>query len=146
MKLNLYRGIKGVLFGSAFVLASSGIVDCSSNNSEEEKFNSLLDTDGCVSHYIDVLSNNCYHEKASEDDVCRFDEFGVLSIDIEQQKTISVYLTKKDLLKSKFTNGDIVEIIQRVREGSPTDLILIQKLLYNILNKMIAVLLKVCYI
>ncbi len=132
MKLNLYRGIKGVLFGSAVVLASSGIVGCSSNNSEEEvstpsllegtiledtyvikdsnndvfvvrptdsyegeKFNTILDTDGCVSHYIDVLSNNCYHEKASEEDVCRLAEFGVFSIDIEQQKPISAYLTKK---------------------------------------------------
>ena len=51
--------------------------------------------DNYANHYIDVLSNNCYHEKASEEDVCRLAEFGVFSIDIEQQKPISAYLTKK---------------------------------------------------
>ncbi len=86
-----------------------------------DNFNTLLDTDGCVSHYIDVLSNNCYHEKASADDVCRLAEFGVFSIDIEQQKPISAYLTKEDLLKSEFTDEDIIEIIQRVRDDVSAD-------------------------
>lgn len=86
-----------------------------------DNFNTLLDTDGCVSHYIDVLSNNCYHEKASADDVCRLAEFGVFSIDIEQQKPISAYLTKEDLLKSEFTDEDIIEIIQRVRDDVSED-------------------------
>ena len=125
MKLNLYRGMKRVLFGSAVVLASSGIVGCSSNNSEEEvvstpsllegtvledayvitdsnndilivrptvtygdyKFETRLDKDNHANHYIDVLSNNCYHEKTMEDEKCSIAEFGVFSIDVEQKKT-----------------------------------------------------------
>lgn len=50
--------------------------------------------------------------------MCRLSESGVFSIDIEQQKPISVYLTKEDLLKSEFSEEDIVEIIQRAKDDS----------------------------
>ena len=156
MKVNLYQGIKGALFGGAVLLAGSGMMGCSSDTTEistpsllegtiledtyvitdsndnifvvrptesyqGDNFNTLLDTDGCVNHYIDLLSNNCYHEKASEEDVCRLAESGVFSIDIKQRNPISTYLTNEDLLKSEFSDEDIVEIIQRARENSSTD-------------------------
>ena len=50
--------------------------------------------------------------------MCRLSKSGVFSIDIEQQKPISVYLTKEDLLKSEFSEEDIVEIIQRAKDDS----------------------------
>ena len=159
MKLNLYRGMKRVLFGSAVVLASSGIVGCSSNNSEEEvvstpsllegtvledayvitdsnndilivrptvtygdyKFETRLDKDNHANHYIDVLSNNCYHEKTMEDEKCSIAEFGVFSIDVEHKKPISTYLTKEDLLKSEFTDEDVVEIIECIKSDSSSN-------------------------
>lgn len=159
MKLNLYRGMKKVLFGSAVVLASSGIVGCSSNNSEEEVvstpslleetvledtyvitdsnndilivrptetygdyiFETRYNKDNYANHYIDVLSNNCYHEKTTEDERCSIAKIGVLSIDVEQKKPISTYLTKEDLLKSEFTDEDVVEIIERIKSDSSSN-------------------------
>lgn len=153
MKLNLYCGIKGILFGSAVLLASSGVVGCSSNNSEEKvRTPSLLDDtiledayvitdsnddiyivrpteeyhgidvasawDGKANHYVDVLSSNCYHENAFDNDSCYFDEYGVFSIDIVNRVPISSYLTEEDLSKTEFSNEDIVQIIQRVRGAS----------------------------
>ena len=116
--------LEGTILEDTYVITDSNndvFVVCPTESYQGDNFNTLLDTDGCVSHYIDVLSNNCYHEKASEDDVCRLAESGVFSIDIEQQKPISVYLTKEDLLKSEFSDEDIIEIIQRVRDDVSAD-------------------------
>lgn len=78
--------------------------------------------DNLANHYIDVLSDNCYHEKMHDSDVtCFYGKKGVSVIDIKERNPISVYLTSEDLLKSEFSDEDIVEIIQRARENDSTD-------------------------
>ena len=113
--------LEGTILEDTYVITDSNadiFIVRPTESYQGDNFNTLLDTDGCVNHYIDVLSNNCYHEKTFEEDVCRLAESGVFSIDIEQQKPISVYLTKEDLLKSEFSEEDIVEIIQRAKDDS----------------------------
>lgn len=113
--------LEGTILEDTYVITDSNadiFIVRPTESYQGDNFNTLLDTDGCVSHYIDVLSNNCYHEKTFEEDVRRLSESGVFSIDIEQQKPISVYLTKEDLLKSEFSEEDIVEIIQRAKDDS----------------------------
>lgn len=77
--------------------------------------------DGKANHYVDVLSGNCYHEALFDNDSCYFEMHGIFSIDIVSQESISHYLTTEDLSKGEFSNEDVVEIIQRVRDGSSTD-------------------------
>ena len=116
--------LEGTILEDTYVITDSNnniFVVRPTKSYQGEPFNVILDTDGHVNHYIDVLSNNCYHEKESEEDTCRLAEFGVFSIDIKQRNPISVYLTNEDLLKSEFSEEDIVEIIQRARDGSSID-------------------------
>ena len=113
--------LEGTILEDTYVITDSNadiFIVRPTESYQGDNFSIWHDKDGYVSHYIDVLSNNCYHEKDSEEDVCRLSESGVFSIDIEQQKPISVYLTKEDLLKSEFSEEDIVEIIQRAKDDS----------------------------
>ncbi len=77
--------------------------------------------DNYANHYIDLLSNNCYHENPEDSEGCYNEDKGIFPIDIVSRVPISVYLTEEDLSKEEFTDEDIVEIIQRARDGSSID-------------------------
>ena len=77
--------------------------------------------DNYANHYIDLLSNNCYHENPEDSEGCYNEDKEIFPIDIVSRVPISVYLTEEDLSKEEFTDEDIVEIIQRARDGSSID-------------------------
>lgn len=83
--------------------------------------------DNYANHYIDILSSNCYHEKNKADDVCQNDKYGIFSMDIKQREPISVYLTTEDLLKREFSDEDVVQIIQRVRDSHTVNINIVEK-------------------
>ena len=78
--------------------------------------------DNYANHYINLLSNNCYHENPEDSEGCYNEDKGIFPIDIVSRVPISVYLTEEDLSKEEFTDEDIVEIIQRARENNSTDI------------------------
>lgn len=77
--------------------------------------------DDYANHYIDILSNNCYHQKSDEVDGCYHDEEGILPMNIVSMKPISLYLTEEDLTKKEFSEEDIIEIIMRAKPELATD-------------------------
>ena len=114
--------LEGTILEDTYVITDSG-EDIYIVRLTEEYHNIDVSSgwDDKANHYIDVLSGNCYHEKDSGSDFCYFDERGIFSIDIVNQVPISAYLTSEDLVKSEFAEEDLVEIIQRARDGSSTD-------------------------
>ena len=93
------------------LLAGTGIM-CCGEKEEVPSTPSLLE--GTILEDTYVITD-------SGSDFCYFDERGIFSIDIVSQVPISAYLTSEDLLKSEFAEEDLVEIIQRARDGSSTD-------------------------
>ena len=116
--------LEGTILEDTYVITDSNadiFIVRPTESYQGDNFSIWHDKDGYVSHYIDVLSNNCYHEKTMEDEKCSIAEFGVFSIDVEHKKPISTYLTKEDLLKSEFTDEDVVEIIERIKSDSSSN-------------------------
>lgn len=116
--------LEGTILEDAYVITDSNnnvVIARPTEYYQKEKISGgLIDYDE-ANHYIDVISNNCYHEKVSEDSECRLAASGVFSIDVEKREPVSSYLTSEDLLKSEFTPEDIVEIIQRVKDANLVD-------------------------
>lgn len=151
MKANFKQAVRGALLGGVVLLTGTGVMGCgkkedvpsllegtiledtyvitdSNDNtfvvrSTEEYYgiDVSCSNDNYANHYIDLLSNNCYHENPEDSEGCYNEDKGIFPIDIVSRVPISVYLTEEDLSKEEFTDGDIVEIIQRARDGSSID-------------------------